>query len=57
MPTRFDWGYALAWHEGGEIKVVSALATTGIDKTKIVDKISPKKGARVLLCTNTKSAD
>ena len=21
VPTRFDWGYALAWHEGGEIKV------------------------------------
>ena len=43
VPTRFDWGYALAWHEGGEIKVVSALATTGVDKTKIVDKISSKK--------------
>lgn len=43
VPTRFDWGYALAWHEGSEIKVVSALATTGIDKTKIVDEISPKK--------------
>ena len=43
LPMRFDWGYALAWHEGGEIKVVSALATSGIDKTKIVDKISPSK--------------
>lgn len=43
VPTRFDWGYALAWHEGGEIKVVSGLATTGTERTKIVDKISPKK--------------
>ncbi len=43
LPVRFDWGYALAWHDGDEIKVVSALATTGIDKTKIVEKISPKK--------------
>ena len=43
LPMRFDWGYALAWHEGGEVKVVSALATSGIDKTKIVDKISPSK--------------
>ena len=43
VPTRFDWGYALAWYEDDGIKVVSALATTGIDKTKIVDKISPKK--------------
>ena len=43
VPTQFDWGYALAWHEGDEIKVVSGLATTGTEGTKIVDKISPKK--------------
>ena len=43
LPVRFDWGYALAWHEGDEIKVVSALATTGTERTKIVDKISDKK--------------
>lgn len=43
LPTRFDWGYALAWYDGGELKVVSTLATTGTEKTKIVDKISPKK--------------
>lgn len=43
LPTRFDWGYALAWYDGDEIRVTSALATTGIEKTKIVDKASPKK--------------
>ena len=43
LPVRFDWGYALAWHDGTETKVVSALATTGIDQTKLVEKISPKK--------------
>ena len=43
LPTRFDWGYAVAWHDGDEIKVVSALATTGTERTKIVDKISPNK--------------
>lgn len=43
VPTRFDWGYALAWHDGDELKVVSTLATTGIERTKIVDEISPKK--------------
>lgn len=43
VPVQFDWGYALAWHEDGEIKVVSGLATTGTSHTKIVDKISPKK--------------
>ena len=41
--TQFDWGYALAWHEGGDLKGVSALATTGTERTKRVDKISPKK--------------
>ncbi len=44
LPTRFDWGYAIAWHDkNDEIKVVSGLATTDITKVKIVDKISPKK--------------
>ena len=43
LPTRFDWGYALAWYDGGELKVVSTLTTTGTEKTKIVDRISPKK--------------
>lgn len=43
IPTQFDWGYAIAWYEDNEIKVVSALATTGTEKTKIVDEISPKK--------------
>lgn len=43
LPIRFDWGYALAWYENGEIKVASALATTGVGKTKIVDEISPNK--------------
>lgn len=43
VPTRFDWGYALAWHENDEIKVVSGLATTNINKLKIVEKISPNK--------------
>ena len=37
----FDWGYALAWRENGELKVVSGLASTGTDKTKIVDTPSP----------------
>ena len=43
LPTRFDWGYALAWHDGDEVKVVSGLATTGTERTKIVEKISSKK--------------
>lgn len=43
VPLCFDWGYALAWHSGDEIKVVSALATTGISSMKIVEKISPVK--------------
>lgn len=43
LPTRFDWGYALAWYDNGELEVVSTLATTGTERTKIVDKISPKK--------------
>lgn len=43
IPTRFDWGYALAWHENGETKVVSGLAVAGPDILKIVDEISPIK--------------
>ena len=43
VPTRFEWGFALAWHENNQIKVVSSTATTDINKLKIVDKISPKK--------------
>lgn len=44
LPTRFDWGYAIAWHDkNDEIKVASGLATTDITKVKIVDKISPQK--------------
>ena len=43
VPVCFDWGYALAWYNNGELKAVSNLATTGTSRTKIVDKISPKK--------------
>lgn len=43
VPARFDWGYALAWHENGETKVVSGLATADTDILKIVDQISPVK--------------
>lgn len=43
VPIRFDWGYALAWYDNGELKAVSKLATTGTSHAKIVDKISPKK--------------
>ncbi len=43
LPVRFDWGYALAWHDGDEVKVVSVLATTGTEKTRIVDRASRKK--------------
>ncbi|MDO4760170.1 MAG: non-canonical purine NTP pyrophosphatase [Candidatus Saccharibacteria bacterium] len=42
VPTCFDWGYALAWHENGEIKVVHGLATTGAERAKIVERPSPK---------------
>lgn len=41
IKTGFDWGYALAWRENGEVKVVSGLASTGTEKTKIVDTPSP----------------
>lgn len=43
VPLRFDWGYALAWYEDDEIKVVSALARTDISSMKIVERISPAK--------------
>lgn len=43
VSTQFLWGYAIAWHEDGDIKVVSGLAQTDIEKIKIVDQISPKK--------------
>lgn len=43
VPTQFLWGYAIAWHENGEIKSFSGLAQTDIEKIKIVDQISPKK--------------
>ncbi len=43
IPVRFDWGYALAWHDGDEIKVVSTLATNDIKKAKLVDEISDVK--------------
>lgn len=43
IPLRFDWGYGLAWHKDGKIKVVSSLATTGTKITKLVDKISDHK--------------
>ena len=43
VPTQFLWGYAIAWHENGEIRSVSGLAQTDIEKIKIVDQISPKK--------------
>ena len=43
VPMHFDWGYALAWYDGEELKVASALATTDPTRMKIVDKISPKK--------------
>ena len=43
IPFRFDWGYALAWHDGSEIRVVSGVATTGVDETKLVSKVSPAR--------------
>lgn len=43
IPLRYDWGYAIAWNDGGEIKAISTLATVGPENIKIVDKISPKK--------------
>lgn len=43
IPLRFEWGYALAWYEQDELKVVSTLVTTDIAKIKIVDQISPHK--------------
>ena len=43
VPLRFDWGYALAWHDGEEIKVVHTVVSTDPAKTKLVSKASPKK--------------
>ncbi len=43
IPVRFDWGYALAWHQGDEIKVVSATASNEIEKVRLVDEISTTK--------------
>ncbi len=43
IPLRFDWGYGLAWHDGDEIKVISALATNDTDNVKLVDEISETK--------------
>ena len=43
IPVRFDWGYALAWHQGDEIKVVSAIASNEIEKVRLVDEISTTK--------------
>lgn len=43
IPVRFDWGYALAWHQGDEIKVVSATASNEVEKVKLVDEISSTK--------------
>ena len=43
VPVRFDWGYALAWHQDGEIKVVSATASNEVEKVKLVDEISETK--------------
>ncbi|MBR2998389.1 hypothetical protein IKF34_01235 [Candidatus Saccharibacteria bacterium] len=43
IPCGFDWGYALAWHDGDEVRVVSGLATTGTEKTKIVSEASPAR--------------
>ena len=43
IPICFNWGYALAWHQDGEIKVVSAIASNDIEKIKLVDEISNTK--------------
>ena len=43
IPCCFDWGYALAWHDGDEVRVVSGLATTGTERTKIVSEASPAR--------------
>jgi inosine/xanthosine triphosphate pyrophosphatase family protein len=43
IPCRFVWGYGLAWHDGGEIKVVHDTAQTDPKNIKLVDKISPKR--------------
>lgn len=43
VPVQFDWGFGLAWHEGDDIKVVSALASTDPANTYLSDEISDKK--------------
>ena len=43
IPIRFSWGYALAWHQNDETKVVSATASNEIEKVKLVDEISTTK--------------
>ena len=43
IPFRFDFGFALAWHDEDETRVVSGLATTGADKIKIVSEASPER--------------
>ncbi len=43
IPVRFNWGYALAWHRGDEIKIVSATASNRIEDVKLVDEISETK--------------
>ncbi len=43
IPVRFDWGYALAWYQGDEIKVVSTTASNEVEKVKLVDEISNTK--------------
>ena len=42
IPMQFSWGYALAWHENGKIRVESVLTENDIKRAKIVDEISPK---------------
>lgn len=43
IPTQFNWGYALGWHKGDEIKVVSTIVSTDPARIKIVDQICDKK--------------
>ncbi len=43
LPMVFNWGYALAWYRGDELKVVSTLVMTNPDHLKLVAVPSPKK--------------
>ena len=43
IKTQFIWGYALAWHQDGEVKVVSVTTKTDPEKIKIVDQIYDQK--------------